>query len=88
VSHPKDILPEDENGDWHGYCESYWNNGNLIWRGVIFHGIWYGYFDEYNEDGSVDEEGTGYWLSGRCRNDRISRNNVEGFCYIWNREEL
>jgi len=84
MSHSKDILPENEEGLLHGYCEVCYDDGQLKWKGVCVHVYWFGYQEYYNRDGSVDENGTGYWMSG----NKVSADNEIGYCLIWNREEL
>jgi len=75
---PKDILPKNEEGNWHGYCEQYWNNsGDLMWKGVRVNGLRYGCHEEYN--GGVYEYETGYFLGGI----KVSVDNKEGYCFIW-----
>jgi hypothetical protein len=81
----KDIELVDENGEWHGYCERYHDDDSLMWKGLIIHGHWYGWHEEYDKSGDVFEEGTGYWLGGGEYEYRISADNEEGYCYIWNR---
>jgi antitoxin component YwqK of YwqJK toxin-antitoxin module len=85
---PKDILPKDKNGELHGYCEKYHENGELWYKGVYIRGMAYGYIATYNRDGSVDDYFTGYYPDGVLARDFISKNNPEGYCYTWNREIL
>jgi len=75
----KDIVPENEEGNLHGYCEAYWENGKLMWKGVQINGWAYGYHEAYNLDGGVDEYGTGYWMNGY----KASDDNEIGYCLIW-----
>jgi len=84
MSHPKDIAPINKGGFWHGYCKEYHDNGQLMWEGVCVNGGRCGYFESYWSDGSVDKYWTGYWMNG----NRISDNNKQGYCYIWDKREL
>jgi len=83
LSKIEDILPKNEDGRLHGYCEEYWGNGNLNWKGVMVRGKMYGYRECYVWDGGISEYRTGYWM-----NNKISDDNEEGYCYIWDKEEL
>ena len=83
----KDILPEDESGHCHGYCEVYMD-GVLYWRGVRFHGYNQGYHESYDTDGTIKDKTTGYYLGEDMYYGRISIDNKEGYCYMWNRTEL
>jgi hypothetical protein len=78
------ILPEDEEGYWHGLCEEYHNNGKLERSGMFVHGFAYGYHVGYYDDGDIDEYFAGYFLDDK----QISVCNSEGYCYIWNRKVL
>jgi hypothetical protein len=75
-----DILPLDGEGCWHGYCEQYWNTGELFCRGVFFFGKTIGLYEQFNEDGSVNEEQTGwYFMSGHLKikdKDMLDNNPV------------
>jgi len=55
------------------------NNGQLGLKGVKVNGKWHGYFEVYNEDGSVNDYFTGYFMNG-CN---VSDNNEKGYCLIW-----
>ena len=77
----KDILPTNKEG-FHGYCEWYWSNGQLGWKGTCSNGFKYGYQEQYRRDGSVNKDWVGYFLD----DNRISKDNKEGYCYIWNRQ--
>lgn len=77
----KSIMPMDSRGKYHGYCEQYYDHGELFWKGVRIHGKNYGYFKCYSPSGNLDGVHTGYYLEA----DRISGDNIEGYCYIWNR---
>jgi len=76
-----DILPENDEGERHGYCEEYWHTDELWYKGVMVNGGIYGYFEVYDKDGSVVKYYTGYFL-----NHKVSDNNKEGYCYIWCRD--
>jgi hypothetical protein len=80
---PKDIVPTDEYGRLHGYCEEYYDDSGLLsWFGVCVHGRWCGYVEDYYFTGVLDID-TGYWIND-CK---ISSDNAEGYCYVWNKEE-
>ena len=74
----KTIFLEDVEGKLHGYCERYWRNGELWWKGVMVNNEAYGYIEGHSV---VGHSWTGYFFKG----DKISRDNKEGCCYIWNR---
>jgi len=80
----KDILPVDDNGQFHGYCEVYFKNGQLWWNGVRVNGKRYGYREWYDDDGSICEGLTGYFLDDR----HISTDNEKGYCFIWDKAVL
>jgi len=80
---PKDIRPKNDEGNLHGYCKSYWRSGKLMWSGVRVNGGKYGYC-EYYYDGAIDKYCTGYFLDDA----RLSADNKEGYCIIWNKKEL
>ena len=50
----------------------------------------YGYIEVYTYDGMIDEDYTGYFLGSRWedRKERISRDNEEGYCYVWEKKEV
>ena len=55
-------------GEKHGYWESYWNNGNLWYKGNYVDGKEHGYCEVYYFNGNLDYKGTyvdgnrhGYW---------------------------
>jgi len=75
----KDITPRNEKGKLHGYCESYWDNGQLCWKGVIVNGKMYGYHEAYSHDGRVYGDFAGYFVE----NEKASNGNKEGYCIIW-----
>jgi len=84
MSHLKDILPENAEGEFNGYCESYhFLSDGLWWKGVMVNGNLYGYYHKYNSDGSFNDYWSGYFLN----DEHISTNNEEGYCYIWDKEE-
>ena len=74
-----DIRPKNKGGQNHGYCEGYYSDGQLEWKGVCVNGNGYGYLDGYHEDGSIHESYIGYYFEG-CR---LSKDNADGDCYIW-----
>jgi len=80
----EDITPKNSKGKWHGYCEIYFNNGLLSCKGVRVNDKLYGYHGGYNNNGSVDDDWTGYYLN----DEKASDDNEEGYCYIWEKEEL
>jgi len=67
------------------YCqEVYWSNGELMWKGIHVNGERYGYFEWYNDDGSIDEDETCYFL----KNELVSDTNDKGYCLIWRKEVI
>jgi len=74
----KSILPENNKGELHGYCESYYSDGQLWWKGVFVNGYRHGYCEFY-WDGNVNKKYTGYFLGANL----ISNDNEKGYCYIW-----
>jgi len=64
------------------YEEAYFSNGKLYCKGVFVDGNCYGYHVGYNEDGSVYDYWTGYFLGSGYR---ISIDNKEGYCFIWDK---
>jgi hypothetical protein len=82
MNKPKDRMPIDSNGYWYGCCEIYYENGELDCKGVCFHGDRNGYFEDY--DGIINKDYTGYYLN----HIKISKDNKQGYCYTWNKQEL
>jgi len=70
----------NDKGERHGYFEIYFC-GQLRCKGVFVNGKDYGYFECYDEDGSVAGDYTGYFFDG----NKISDNNEEGHCLIWDK---
>jgi hypothetical protein len=67
------------------YCEDYYQGTDqLMVKSVWINGSSYGYKIEYHEDGTLNEEFTGYYLDGF---KTTSDNNKEGYCHIWNRKK-
>jgi len=75
--------PINDKGDWHGYCERYFRNGQLMWKGFCIDGCVYGYYECYDEYGSLSKDSTGYYLAGDASVNKISNDNNKGYCYIW-----
>ena len=55
-------------GEKHGYWESYYDNGNLSYKGNYVDGIKHGYWEEYRSNGKLSFKGKyvngkqhGYW---------------------------
>jgi len=61
------------------YYDEHWSNGQLEWKGIMFNDSEYGYQEYYNEDDSIDEYITGYYLDGKM----VSDDNEKGYCLIW-----
>ena len=64
----KDITPYNESDKQHGYWESYWNNGNLWYKGNYVDGKQHGYWEIYYDNGNLSYKGNyvdgkehGYW---------------------------
>jgi hypothetical protein len=83
MSHPKDIKPRDEDGKLHGYCEKYWDNGKLDWKGACSRHFWFGYIQVFNNNTNRSGR-SGYFLDGF----KVTKDNKEGLCYTWNKQEL
>lgn len=77
-----DVYIDCGNGVY--YEEVYWGTGQLEWKGIVVNGAEFGYHEFYNRNGSVDKDYTGYYFNS----DLISKDNVEGYCYICCKEEL
>jgi len=75
----KDIIPVNEEGKLHGYCEKYWITGQLLRKGVYANGKLYGYYEWCHRDGVIDKDWSGYFLGGI----KVSDTNKEGYCLIW-----
>lgn len=43
----------NENGERHGYWESYWENGVLDYSGTYFNGVRHDYWESYFIDGTL-----------------------------------
>jgi antitoxin component YwqK of YwqJK toxin-antitoxin module len=85
---PKDIKSTDEHGQSHGYIEKHYANGRLWYKGAYDHGHVCGYYVEYCRYGKIDNNYTGYYVKGKRAFDKISVDNPEGVCIIWNKREL
>jgi len=79
----KDILPRNKESKWHGYCEIYYSDGRLCWRGVWVNGLRCGYIERYDMNGSLNKNHTGCFVNG----EKLSDDNPRGYCYIWNKKE-
>jgi len=75
----KDIIPKNELGKVHGYCEFYYASGQLGFKGVWVNHKRCGYCVYSHSDGSMNKTDTGYYLN----NNEISDTNDSGYCYIW-----
>jgi len=82
--HSKDIIPVNADGQFDGYCETYWETGELAWQGVYVNGERNGYIVSYYKDGTVIKGWSGYWMNG----DRINNDNNKGYCYTWNTKPI
>ena len=51
----KDIKPLNENGQPHGYWESYYYNGQLHYKGNFVNGKQHGYWEYYYENGNLNQ---------------------------------
>ena len=80
----KDIRPTINKGNLDGYCETYWDTGQLGWIGLRINGKKYGYYEWYHRDGSVHNYYTGYYINGK----KLSYDNADGSCYIWGKVEV
>jgi len=80
---PKEIEPRNKEGLRHGYWEvhSSRNWGEWGWKGVQVNNRAYGYQEWYNENDGVNEDWTGYYID----DSKVSDNNDEGYCIIWNK---
>jgi len=59
----KDILPKNKEGRPNGYCEKYYYDGSLWWRGVILNDRYFGYHEFYTSKGTVFIDWTGYFIN-------------------------
>jgi len=85
MNYPKEILPTNDKGDWHGYCVKYYHsNGQLWWKGVWVNGGMFGSHEHYFYEGDINKSWTGYFLDG----NKISDDNNKGYCYIWEKEVI
>ena len=50
----KDIIPINEQGKLHGWCEKYHPNGKLFWKGLYKNDKEFGKFVVCYEDGTLD----------------------------------
>ena len=64
----KDITPYNEQGELHGYWESYYDNGQLDYKGNYVNGNRHGYWEDYYDNGQLSSKGNylngeqhGYW---------------------------
>jgi len=79
----KDVRIDYGNGMF--YEEVYYNDiDQLSWQGVTVNDRAYGYHVDYWKDGSADEDWTGYFF----KNELVSADNAEGYCYIWHKEAI
>ena len=65
----KDITSYNDKGQPHGLWESYWNNGQLYYKGTYLNGKRHGHWEQYWGDGKLSYKGTylngkriGYWI--------------------------
>ena len=64
----KNIKPYNEQGERHGYWETYYSNGQLSYKGNYVNGKEHGYWESYYDNGQLDYKGNyvngnrhGYW---------------------------
>ena len=69
-SKKENIKPYNEDGEQHGYWESYYDNGQLSYKGNYVNGNRHGYWESYFSDGQLNYKGNyvngkqhGYWDS-------------------------
>jgi len=84
MSHPKEIEQRNKAGQKHGYCEHYFINGQLAWKGAWVTARRYGYHVDYNFDGKAYRGSTGYYFNGK----KASKTNEKGYCLIWGKVVL
>ena len=67
--HNKNITPYNDNGNQHGYWESYYSNGQLAYKGHYNDGNRHGYWETYWSDGKLISKGNfkhdnkiGFWI--------------------------
>ncbi len=65
---PTNIKPYNEEGQRHGYWETYYTNGQVDYKGEYINGKRHGYWESYCEGGELWFKGTydmgkhvGYW---------------------------
>ena len=49
----KNIIPTNDKGHAHGYCELFWDNGKLRYKGNFINGKPIGYSESYNINGNL-----------------------------------
>jgi len=74
---------EIDHGNGMVYHKGYYANDKLDWKGIRINGHWYGCIKSYNYEGGLDDL-TGYYL----HDEKVSVDNKEGYCYIWDRDEI
>ena len=52
----KDITPRNEKGERHGYWESYFDNGQLWYKGNYVNGNKHGYWERYYRNGELESK--------------------------------
>lgn len=62
------INQYNENGEYHGYWEQYYHNGNLWYKGSFINGRRHGLWEYYHDNGKLMYKGNylngkpdGYW---------------------------
>lgn len=58
-----DIKPLNGDGQRDGYWETYFDNGNIFYKGNYINGLATGYWETYNEDGSILDKAN--WSKGK-----------------------
>jgi len=80
----EDIVSKNKAGQLHGYCKIRYSD-KFAFKGVWVNGCRHGCHEDYNiADVSFREYGSGYFLEG----NKVSDDNIKGYCYIWERKEI
>ena len=73
----KDLKPINKKGQPHGYWETYYNNGQLNYKGSYVNGLKDGYWESYWPDGTLHAKGkfrnnakVGLWIEVWIEGDK------------------
>jgi len=64
----EDLTPRNNKGQKHGYCEFYYSNGDIGYKGNYINDNAHGYWEAYHRNGNIRYKGKfikneqyGYW---------------------------